>query len=85
VERNPENFVLPGLVEIWKLSLDGSGRFERLTHFTDYAGCGASNPVISDDGRFMAFQLKLEGTGHGYGRGLFLYDFEKAAAVSHRN
>ena len=25
VERNPRNFLLPGMVEIWKLVLDGSG------------------------------------------------------------
>ena len=30
--------------------------FTRLTHFNDYEGGKASNPVISTDGRFMAFQ-----------------------------
>lgn len=78
VERNPQNFFLPGTVEIWELALDGSGAYERLTHFADYAGYGASNPVLSGDGRYMAFQLSLEGGGHGNGRGLFLYDFAKA-------
>ena len=46
-----------GFVDIWKLALDGTGRSERLTHFTRYPGYKASNPVISDDGRFMAFQM----------------------------
>jgi hypothetical protein len=78
VERNRQNFFLPGTVEIWKLALDESARYERLTYFSDHAGYGASNPVVSDDGRYMAFQLLVEGEGHGSGRGLFLYDFAKA-------
>jgi hypothetical protein len=80
VERNPRSFFLPGRVEIWRLALDESGRSERLTHFTDYAGYGASNPVVSDDGRTMAFQMYAEGEGYGSGRGLFLYDLTAAAA-----
>jgi len=35
----------------------GTGKdFVRLTHFNDYEGGKASNPVVSTDGRFMAFQ-----------------------------
>jgi hypothetical protein len=46
-----------GNIDIWKLKLDGTGKdFTRLTHFNDYEGGKASNPVISTDGRFMAFQ-----------------------------
>jgi len=46
-----------GNIDIWKLKLDGTGKdFTRLTHFNDYDGGKASNPVISTDGRFMAFQ-----------------------------
>ncbi|HET8563305.1 MAG TPA: hypothetical protein VFM35_05480, partial [Candidatus Binatia bacterium] len=45
-------------IDIWKLKLDGTGKdFVRLTHFNDYEGFKASNPVISTDGRYMAFQL----------------------------
>ena len=46
-----------GNIDIWKLRLDGTGKdFVRLTHFNDYEGWKASNPVVSTDGRFMAFQ-----------------------------
>ena len=46
-----------GNIDIWKLRLDGTGKdFTRLTYFNDYEGGKASNPVISTDGRFMAFQ-----------------------------
>ena len=66
-------------IDIWKLALDGSGRTERLTYFNRYPGYKASNPVISDDGRFMAFQMAKVGDPAGVGRGIFLYDFARAA------
>jgi hypothetical protein len=68
-----------GHVDIWKLSLDGKQRWERLTYFNTYAGYKASNPVVSDDGRFMAFQMARSRDPAGVGYGIFLYDFTKAA------
>jgi hypothetical protein len=65
-------------IDIWKLALDGSGRMERLTYFNRYPGYKASNPVVSDDGRFMAFQMAKVGDPAGVGRGIFVYDFAKA-------
>src|SRR6478752_8829157 len=39
-----------GNIDIWKLRLDGTGKsFTRLTHFNDFEGGKASNPVISTD------------------------------------
>ncbi len=61
-------------VDIYKLALDGSGTSERLTHFADYPGFKASNPVVSDDGRFMAFQVAKKGEPAGVGRGLLIFD-----------
>ena len=66
-------------IDIWKLALDGSGRTERLTYFNLYPGYKASNPVVSDDGRFMAFQMAQVGDPAGVGRGIFLYKFAQAA------
>jgi len=65
-------------IDIWKLKLDGSGKMERLTSFNMYPNYKASNPVIRDDGKFMAFQMAKVGDPAGVGRGIFLYDFEKA-------
>ncbi|HXG08851.1 MAG TPA: hypothetical protein VNK04_03600 [Gemmataceae bacterium] len=65
-------------IDIWKLALDGSGKLERLTFFNLYPGYKASNPVISDDGKFMAFQMARVGDPAGVGRGIFVYDFSKA-------
>lgn len=64
-------------LDIWKLKLDGSRQFERLTYFSDYPGYRASNPVVSDDGRYMAFQMAKTGEQAGVGHGIFLYDFHK--------
>jgi hypothetical protein len=69
-----------GFVDIWKLALDGSGRSERLTQFTRYPGYKASNPVISDDGRFMAFQMARSRDPAGVGYGIFLYDLRRPGA-----
>lgn len=61
-------------VDIYKLALDGSGRSQRITRFADYPGYKASNPVVSDDGRFMAFQVARKGDPAGVGRGLLILD-----------
>lgn len=67
-------------VDIWRLALDGSGQYERLTFFSDYPGYKSSNPVVSDDGRFIAFQLAKSTDAAGVGHGLFVYDIGKASA-----
>ncbi|MFL6447928.1 MAG: hypothetical protein ACJ746_09610 [Bryobacteraceae bacterium] len=63
-------------IDIWKLRLDGTGKnFTRLTNFNDYEGYKASNPVVSTDGKFMAFQLASPRDEAGVGYGLLLYHF----------
>lgn len=66
-------------IDIFRLALDGSGDLVRLTYFNEFPGGKASNPVISDDGRFMAFQLARTRDMAGVGYGIFIYDFEAAA------
>lgn len=68
-------------IDIWKLPLDGGAYAERLTHFSEFAGYKASNPVVSDDGRFMAFQMAKTTDSAGVGYGIFLYEFAPAAAA----
>jgi hypothetical protein len=80
VECDRQNRKGSGYIDIWKLRLDGSGALERLTFFSDYAGYKASNPVVSDDGRFMAFQLAKAKDPAGVGYGIFIYDFALAQA-----
>jgi hypothetical protein len=65
------------IIDIWKLGLDGSGKdFTRLTYFNDYDGYKASNPVVSTDGRFMAFQVAHPADEAGVGYGILLYHFK---------
>jgi Tol biopolymer transport system component len=64
--------------DIWRLQLDGSFNMERLTYFNDYPGWMATDPAVTDDGRFMAFQIARQGDLGGSGRGLLVYDFEAA-------
>jgi len=64
-------------IDIWKLKLDGTGKdFERITTFNDYLGGKASNPVISSDGRLMAFQSARSSDPAGVGYGILLYKFK---------
>jgi len=78
VECDKQNLKGPGYVDLWKLKLDGSGVYERLTYFSDYPGYKASNPVVSDDGRFIAFQMAKSREAAGVGHGIFGYDLELA-------
>lgn len=78
VECDQHNHKGPGHVDIYRLKLDGSGEYTRLTHFNDYPGYKASNPVVSDDGKFIAFQLAKTADQAGVGHGIFLFDVERA-------
>jgi hypothetical protein len=69
----------PGMtnIDIWKLKLDGTGKdFVRITSFNDFEGGKASNPVISSDGKLMAFQSARSSDPAGVGYGILLYRFE---------
>jgi hypothetical protein len=79
VECDRQNPGSPGCIDIWKLTLDGSGHTERITFFSDYKGYKASNPVISDDGYFMAFQMARSADFAGIGYGIFIMDLRKRA------
>ena len=60
-------------IDIWKLRLGSNGQdMVRLTRFGDYAGYKASNPVVSPDGRTIAFQMGRSVDEAGVGHGIFL-------------
>lgn len=65
-------------IDLYKLALDGSGKMERLTFFNEGQKFRATNPVVSDDGKFMAFQYCLVGETTGIGHGILIWDFKKA-------
>ena len=84
VECDKHNRKGTDYIDIYKLTLDGSASTTRLTFFSDYPGYKASNPVVSDDGRYMAFQFARKGDMAGVGRGILVFDlvqYEKAKAL----
>jgi Tol biopolymer transport system component len=60
-------------IDIWKLKLEpNSADFVRLTRWGDYDGYKASNPVVSPDGKWIAFQSARSVDPAGVGYGIFL-------------
>jgi hypothetical protein len=84
VEREPGTYTLSprGHIDIWRNALDEAVQSIRLTHFSDYAGFGANNPVVRPDGKVMAFQLRRVDGQHGNGHGIFLYDLEHVPDIT---
>lgn len=65
-------------IDIWRLRLEpNSADFVRVTRWTDHEGYKASNPVVSPDGRWMAFQSARSNEPAGVGHGLFLLDVRR--------
>lgn len=73
-------------IEVYKLKLDGTGNdYERLTFFTDIKGFRASNPVVRNDGNFIAFQGSHANSDAGVGCGLYLFDIKKFEKAGQAN
>ncbi len=68
-------------IDLYRLALDGSGQMERLTYFNRDRKFKATNPVVSDDGRYMAFQYSVVGETTGIGHGIVIWDFEMEAKL----
>ncbi len=81
VERDLAVTLFPGQLDIWRLALDGTGTFERMTTFDYYKGYGADNPVVSPDGTQMVFGLKVEGA-EGEGDGVLLMDLRVTSRLA---
>lgn len=85
VECDKHNRKGTQFIDLYKLSLDGSGTMERMTFFSDYDGFKASNPAFSDDGKFFAFQVARRGDAAGVGRGIMVFDvaaFERGKSAA---
>ncbi|MEU1957129.1 TolB family protein [Nocardia rhamnosiphila] len=60
-----------GEIDIWRLDLTDSS-WQRMTMFNRYAPHYASNPTVSPDGRWLAYQLSYNGEIEGQGLGILL-------------
>jgi Tol biopolymer transport system component len=60
-------------IDIWKLKLEPDSKdFTRVTRWGEYRGYKASNPVVSGDGRRIAFQSARNRDPAGVGYGIFM-------------
>lgn len=62
--------------DVWRLKLDGSGERVRITRMVERKPWRASNPVVSPDGKWLAYMINLHTSEAGYGMGLGLLDLE---------
>jgi hypothetical protein len=61
-------------IDLWKLALvPRSTEFVRMTRWGDFDGYKASNPTVSPDGKWFAFQSARSVDPAGVGYGIFLY------------
>ena len=65
-------------IDIWKVALDGSDDRERVTYFNEEGVFKGTNPVVSDDGRYMAFQVPKVAQIAGVGSGIYIMDLAAA-------
>jgi Tol biopolymer transport system component len=64
-----------GHIDLWKLKLDlNDPTWERLTWFNETGIYKASNPVVSDDGTRIAFQIAGSKEVAGIGHGIYILD-----------
>ena len=85
VECDKQNDKGDHFIDIWKLELDGTGQnYERLTYFSDFEGYKASNPVVSPDGKRMAFQIARSKDEAGVGYGILLFEFAGGTVAGRR-
>ena len=62
-------------IDIWKLKLEPESRdFTRVTRWGEHPGYKASNPVVSPDGRRIAFQSARSKDPAGVGYGIFVLE-----------
>jgi WD40 repeat protein len=61
-------------IDLWKLTLvPNSSEFVRMTRWGDWDGYKASNPTVSPDGKWFAFQSARSTDPAGVGYGIFLF------------
>jgi Tol biopolymer transport system component len=60
-------------IDLWKLRLEPHSQdFQRMTRWGEYEHYKASNPVVSPDGKWIAFQSARNDEPAGVGHGIFL-------------
>jgi hypothetical protein len=79
IECDKHNPLGTGFLDIYRLRLDvKQPEWLRLTYFSNVKGFRATNPVVSDNGRCIAFQESISNSAPGTGEGIYILDLEKA-------
>jgi len=69
-------------IDLYKMKLDPDNpSWERLTFFNEAGIFKAANPVVSDDGLYIAFQVARPGEMAGIGHGIYILDLQKIKPV----
>jgi hypothetical protein len=77
IESDRENEKRNWRIDLFRLSLDGSGKVERMTKINPkFDWAWFDNPVVSSDGKYIAVQMGIRNLPGG-GRGIILIDVEK--------
>ena len=77
VECDRHNPLGTSQIDIYRLKMDGTGDdYKRLTFFNKTEGFRSSNPTISNDGKWMAFQASRSGTAAGVGCGIYVMNLD---------
>jgi len=71
-----------GFLDLYRLRLNvENSEWMRLTWFSEVEGFRATNPVVSDDGRYIAFQESKSKSAPGAGEGIYIFDLQKAGLL----
>ena len=84
-DTNPATKSSTHNIDLYKLKLDNTQTWERVTYFSEERIFKASNPVVSDDGRYIAFMVARSDEVAGIGHGVYLLDidmYEKSKKIS---
>jgi len=73
-------------IDLWKLKLEvGNPSWERITWFNESQLYKATNPVVRDDGRYIAFTVARNDEVAGIGHGIYVLDLEKQKQANVKN
>jgi hypothetical protein len=75
-DPDPQKRSSASSIDLYKLKLDESQTWERMTYFNEGGKFKASNPVVSDDGKFIAFMVAVKNETAGVGHGVYIFDIE---------
>lgn len=81
-DPDPKTRTSTDTIELYKLSLDNKQTWERLTWFSSERRFKASNPVVSDDGKYIAFMVAHSHEVAGIGHGIYLLDLTAHAQAT---